>query len=150
MHQIIALRIEKGLRKVAGVEDARVNFALRLPTSGLITPVKPEDLFDKVGSLGYKTSEHSEANADKTEDKHKAELRKLKTRFIISAVLSIPLLYTMVSHFSILSFYRYPLSSLHPWIQFLLATPVQFWISFLFYNSAYRKKKNKSRLIWMC
>ena len=139
-----ALRIEKGLRKVAGVEDARVNFARETAYVRFDNSVKPEDLFDKVESLGYKASEHSEANADKTEDKHKAELRKLKTRFIISAVLSIPLLYTMVSHFSILSFLPLPAILMHPWIQFLLATPVQFWIGFPFYNGAYRALKNKA------
>ena len=139
-----ALRIEKGLRKVAGVDDARVNFARETAYVRYDNSVKPEDLFNKVESLGYKASEHSEANADKTEDKHKAELRKLKTRFIISAVLSIPLLYTMVSHFSILSFLPLPAIFMHPWLQFLLATPVQFWIGFPFYNGAYRALKNKA------
>lgn len=139
-----ALRIEKGLRKVAGVEDARVNFARETAYVRYDNSVKPEELFSKVESLGYKASEHSEANADKTEDKHKAELNKLKFRFIISAVLSIPLFYTMVSHFSILSFLPLPAIFMHPWFQFLLATPVQFWIGFPFYNGAYRALKNKA------
>ena len=139
-----ALRIEKGLHKVTGVEDARVNFARETVYVRYDNSIKPKDLFNRVESLGYKASEHSEANAYKTEDKHKAELRKLKFRFIISAVLSIPLLYTMVSHFSILSFLRLPAIFMHPWVQFLLATPIQFWIGFPFYNGAYRALKNKA------
>lgn len=139
-----ALRIEKGLHKVTGVEDARVNFARETVYVRYDNSIKPKDLFNRVESLGYKASEHSEANADKTEDKHKTELRKLKFRFIISAVLSIPLLYTMVSHFSILSFLPLPAIFMHPWVQFLLATPIQFWIGFPFYNGAYRALKNKA------
>ncbi|MBK6605972.1 MAG: copper-translocating P-type ATPase [Leptospiraceae bacterium] len=139
-----ALRIEKGLHKVTGVEDARVNFARETVYVRYDNSIKPKDLFNRVESLGYKASEHSEANAYKTEDKHKAELRKLKFRFIISAVLSIPLLYTMVSHFSILSFLPLPAIFMHPWFQFLLATPVQFWIGFPFYDGAYRALKNKA------
>ncbi len=139
-----ALRIEKGLHKVTGVEDARVNFARETVYVRYDNSIKPKDLFNRVESLGYKASEHSEANAYKTEDKHKAELRKLKFRFIISAVLSIPLLYTMVSHFSILSFLPLPAIFMHPWVQFLLATPIQFWIGFPFYNGAYRALKNKA------
>ena len=33
---------------------------------------------------------------------------------------------------------------MHPWVQFLLATPIQFWIGFPFYNGAYRALKNKA------
>ena len=58
-----ALRIEKGLRKVTGVEDARVNFARETAYVRFDKQVKPEELFSKVESLGYKASEHSEANA---------------------------------------------------------------------------------------
>ncbi|MBP7280622.1 MAG: copper-translocating P-type ATPase [Leptospiraceae bacterium] len=139
-----ALRIEKGLRKVAGVEDARVNFARETAYVRFDKQVKPEELFSKVESLGYKASEHSEANAGEAEDKHNAELKKLKFRFIVSALLSIPLLYTMVSHFSVLSFLPLPAIMMNPWFQFLLATPVQFWIGMPFYVGAYRALRNKA------
>lgn len=139
-----ALRIEKGLRKVVGVEDARVNFARETVYVRFQDSVTPNDLFNKVESLGYKASEHSEANADKAEDAHKAEFKKLKFRFIFSALLSLPLLYTMVSHFSILSFLPLPALFMHPWFQFLLAAPIQFWIGYPFYKGAYRALKNKA------
>ncbi len=139
-----ALRIEKGLRKVAGVEDARVNFARETAYVRFEPSIKPEDLFNKVESLGYKASEHSEANASDAEDKHKADLKSLQFRFFISALLSIPLLYTMVSHFSVLSFLPLPALLMNPWFQFLLATPVQFWIGMPFYLGAYRALKNKA------
>jgi len=139
-----ALRIEKGLRKVAGVEDARVNFARETAYVRFSPTTTAESLFDKVESLGYKASEHSEANAGEAEGKHKTELKKLKFRFVVSALLSIPLLYTMVSHFSILSFLPLPAIMMNPWFQFLLATPVQFWIGFPFYMGAYRALRNKA------
>ena len=63
-----ALRIEKGLHKVTGVEDARVNFARETVYVRYDNSIKPKDLFNRVESLGYKASEHSEANAYRSEE----------------------------------------------------------------------------------
>ena len=50
----------------------------------------------------------------------------------------------MVSHFSVLSFLPLPAVFMNPWFQFLLATPVQFWIGMPFYVGAYRALRNKA------
>ncbi|WCL49481.1 heavy metal translocating P-type ATPase [Leptospira sp. GIMC2001] len=139
-----ALRIEKGLIKQEGVQEARVNFARETAYVKFDGSIQKEDLYEKVKSLGYSASEHSEANRSLAEDKHKDELRKLKNRFFISAGLSLPLLYTMVSHVGFLSFLPLPTILMHPWFQFILATPVQFWIGFPFIMGAYRALRNGS------
>lgn len=53
-----AVRIEKGLKKIEGVEDATVNFALER-TSIKYNPaiVKPDDFKQKINDLGYKVLE---------------------------------------------------------------------------------------------
>jgi Cu+-exporting ATPase len=139
-----ALRIEKGLKKLYGVEDARVNFARETAYVKYKNSLDLEDIFSKVESLGYKATEHSEANANFTLNKHLEENIKLKKRFLVSLVLSTPLLYTMVSHFSILSFLPIHPIFMHPWFQFVLALPIQFWIGFPFYFGAYRSLRNSS------
>ncbi|NCN08909.1 MAG: copper-translocating P-type ATPase [Leptospira sp.] len=139
-----ALRIEKGLNKQEGVQEARVNFARETAYVKYKDSIQKEDLYLKVKSLGYSASEHSEANKNISEEKHREELKKLKQRFIISALLSLPLLYSMVSHVSFLSFLPLPAVFMHPWFQFLLASPVQFWIGFPFYIGAYRSLRNGS------
>ncbi|MCP6565191.1 heavy metal translocating P-type ATPase, partial [Klebsiella pneumoniae] len=52
--------------------------------------------------------------------------------------------YTMVGHFSFLSFLPLPHVMTEPWFQFILATPVQFILGWQFYKGAYGALRNKS------
>src|SRR5699024_11700825 len=69
---------------------------------------------------------------------------KQTQKFIFSAILTLPLLWTMVAHFSFLSFIYLPDIFMNPWFQLVLATPVQFIIGAQFYKGAYTSLKNKS------
>src|SRR5699024_11447985 len=64
----------------------------------------------------------------------------MKTKVIISAFLSIPLLITMLDH---LFGVRLPDIFMNPWFQFALATPVQFVIGWHFYVGAYNNLRTK-------
>src|SRR5699024_10850946 len=64
--------------------------------------------------------------------------------FIFSAILTLPLLWTMVAHFEFLSFIYLPDFLMNPWVQLALATPVQFIVGAQFYKGAYTSLKNKS------
>ncbi|MEI1277858.1 heavy metal translocating P-type ATPase [Leptospira venezuelensis] len=139
-----ARRIETGLNKVPGVEEARVNFGRETAFVRFNESVNSSQLFSKVESLGYSAKEHSENNYKETEELHRKERSKLKSRFLISLLFTAPLFYSMVSHFSFLEFLPNPKALMHPWIQFVLAFPVQFWIGFPFYKSAFRAIKNGS------
>ncbi|WP_423789742.1 heavy metal translocating P-type ATPase [Leptospira perolatii] len=139
-----ALRIEKGLNKLNGVEDARVNFAMETAYVKFNTELQTKDLIEKVKSLGYNASEHLSSSTPKVIEEHVKEKNRLRFRFISSAILAFPLFYTMASHFSILSFLPVPEYLMHPWVQFLFAAPVQFWIGFPFYKGAFRALKNGS------
>jgi len=66
-----------------------------------------------------------------------AALRQEQTRFIISALLTAPLLLEMLVMFAGVHF------MLPGWVQFLLATPVQFWIGWRFYSGAWSSLRNR-------
>lgn len=101
-----ARRIETGLNKVPGVEEARVNFGRETAFVRFKESIEASQLFSKVESLGYSAKEHSENNHKETEELHKKERSKLRYRFFISLLFSAPLFYSMVSHFSFWNFCR--------------------------------------------
>jgi len=136
-------RIEKGLNKLDGVVKANVNLALEKATveyndSSLTT----SEIIKKVESLGY--GARIQEDTKDTVDYRQAEIKKQTRKFIISAILSLPLLWAMVDHFSFTSFIWVPEWFMNPWVQLALATPVQFIIGKQFYVGAFKALKNKS------
>ncbi len=133
-------RIEKVLNKMEGVHLASVNLANEIAHIEYYPGLtKVEDLIARIQKLGY----DAEPRADR-EDKqsHKEEqIKRQRMKLIVSAVLSLPLLLMMVNHFIGL-----PLPGIlnNPWLQFVLATPVQFIIGWQFYEGAYKNLKNGS------
>ncbi|MGE7763030.1 heavy metal translocating P-type ATPase [Peribacillus sp. NPDC097895] len=138
-----ATRIEKGLNKLDGVSNANVNLALENATVEYDpTEVSPVDIIQKVEKLGYGAI-IKEDNMESVDFRQK-EIQRQKNKFIFSAILSFPLLWAMVSHFSFTSFIYMPDFLMNPWVQMALATPVQFIIGKQFYVGAYKALKNKS------
>lgn len=139
-----ANRIEKRLNKTEGVSSAPVNFALEtVAVEYNPKEVTINDLKETVAKLGYQLEQKGEADGE-TESPQKKEQRKQTVRLIFSAILSFPLLWAMVSHFSFTSFIWVPDIFMNPWMQFALATPVQFVIGWPFYTGAYKALRNKS------
>jgi P-type Cu+ transporter len=136
-------RIEKGLNKLDGVVKANVNLALEKATieyNG--TALTPNDIIKKVEKLGY--GARIKEDAKESTDHRQKEIKKQTNKFIISAILSLPLLWAMVGHFTFTSFIWVPEIFMNPWFQLALATPVQFLIGGQFYIGAYKALKNKS------
>src|SRR5690625_6204674 len=63
----------------------------------------------------------------------------MKWKLVISAVLSVPLLLTMLDH---LLGVQMPTIFMNPWFQFTLATLVQFIIGWQFYDGAYKNLRS--------
>jgi len=139
-----ATRIEKGLNKLDGVTHATVNLALE---SAMVeydaSSVSIHEMVEKVESLGYKASLKSDKSQDIAEIRAK-EIENQKGKFIFSLILSVPLLWAMVSHFSFTSFIYLPEMLMNPWVQLALATPVQFIVGKQFYVGAYKALRNGS------
>ncbi|HAO5597305.1 TPA: copper-translocating P-type ATPase [Listeria monocytogenes] len=139
-------RIEKSLNKADGVEKANVN----LVTENAAVYYDPEvtsteDLIKVVKHAGYDAAEKmSKEEKDAVLEKNfKKEVR----RFILSAVLSLPLLLTMVTHIPYIhemAFAETIGNWINPTIQLVLATIVQFYIGWRFYDGAYKALRGKS------
>ncbi|MCY9667339.1 heavy metal translocating P-type ATPase [Paenibacillus alginolyticus] len=138
-----ATRIEKGLNKMSGVSKATVNLALETAhIEYSAAEVSVSDMVKKVDQLGYKVIRKEEVEA-KGDYKQK-EIRHKKIQLAVSAILSLPLLWAMVSHFTFTSWIYLPEFLMNPWVQLILATPVQFIIGSQFYVGAYKALRNKS------
>jgi P-type Cu+ transporter len=140
-----ATRIEKGLNKLNGVSKANVNLALEKATVEYNpSALSKNEIIQKVEALGYSAMVKDEAQQKETADYRQKEIEKQTGKFIFSTILSLPLLWAMVGHFSFTSFIYVPEMFMNPWVQLALATPVQFIIGKQFYVGAFKALKNKS------
>lgn len=138
-----AARIEKGLNKLPGVSGATVNLALETARVEFNPDeVQMTEIVQKIKKLGYDAAPRDEQRRNQTDSQ--PESQRERNRFIVAAILSFPLLWAMVGHFSFTSFMWLPDLFMNPWFQFALATPVQFIIGYPFYAGAYKALRNGS------
>lgn len=140
-----ANRIEKGLNKLPGIYSASVN----LVGEKAVIEYDPreiniEQMRAKVDSLGFTAHDLTDSKDRNQERKVKeAEVSRQRFRLILSAVLSFPLLWAMILHFfGIMGTIGHFLNN--PYLQFVLATPVQFVAGWQFYRGAYAALRNGS------
>ncbi len=138
-----ANRIEKGLNKIEGVTEANVNFAMETAhVEYSPSAVSVTDMQQRIEKLGYKAIPKQEQG--NPAEHRKKEISLQKRKLLISAILSFPLLWSMVSHFSFTSWIWMPEFFMNPWFQLALATPVQFYVGKQFYVGAYKALRNRS------
>ena len=136
-------RIERVLSRTEGIDQANVNLVTEKASIEYDqSHVDMDQVFEKVKQLGYEPI--ALETADEAKARKNQELNRQKMKFIIAMILSLLLLYTMVGHFSFLSFLPLPHVMTEPWFQFILATPVQFILGWQFYKGAYGALRNKS------
>src|SRR5690554_126431 len=119
-------RVEKVLSKIEGVKSVNVNLALNKGTieyyEGELTT---EDFKSAISRAGYKATEEIDTSVDREKEAREKEVKKLKTLFIISTILALPLFSAMFFHMAgihtILS---------NGYFQMALATPVQFIVGY--------------------
>ncbi|MBZ9520469.1 heavy metal translocating P-type ATPase [Bacillus safensis] len=141
-----ANRIEKKINRIDGVDHGSVNFALEtLQVTYHPGQTSANDIKDAVQSIGYSLIEPDADQAEEGKKDHRqAAIEKQTARFLFSMILSLPLLWAMVSHFSFTSFIWLPEAFMNPWVQLALAAPVQFIVGWPFYVGAYKALRNKS------
>ncbi|WP_432363125.1 heavy metal translocating P-type ATPase [Sporosarcina sp. UB5] len=138
-----AARIERRINKMEGVSNATVNFALETLTVDYDSgQTDPNEMKANVKKMGFELIAKSDGK-EKMDHKEQ-EINKQTRKFIFSAILTLPLLWTMVAHFEFLSFLYLPAFLMNPWVQLVLATPVQFIVGAQFYKGAYSSLRNKS------
>lgn len=125
--------MEKALNKLEGIKSASVNLstskAVVVYPSGVL---EDEEILKAIEKSGYKAEFEKDQNSDREKELREKEIKSLKTSFIISAILTLPLFAAMFFHMAgnmnILT---------NGYFQWFLATPVQFIIGYRFYKGAY-------------
>ncbi len=127
-------KVEKALKNVDGVKEVSVNFASE-KAKVVYENLNSQDLLKAVDKVGFK------ASLKKTEEDTEQETKTLKTKIIIGGLISIFFLFGMANMIGV---NWIPMWVMNPFLQFILATPVVFWVGGHFHVLAYKALKNKS------
>lgn len=134
--------IENSLKKVEGISSAVVNIATERATVTYDTKkVTDEKLLSAVSNVGYQALINEEIKTESEEKKEKQkELNDLRTKVFVSLGLGALILWGSFPGLMETS----PMILRNFWIQFILATPVQFWAGFTFYRAAIKAIKHRT------
>jgi Cu+-exporting ATPase len=126
-------RVEQALSSVPGVVSTSVNLASEKATVEYVAGTDIADLRRAVADAGYKLG----AEAQTLEDVISAaqgEIRGVRNRFIVAAFLAA----------SVMALMWAPDFAGKPYLLWALATPVQFWAGWRFYQGAWGALKHKT------
>ncbi|HVP77682.1 MAG TPA: heavy metal translocating P-type ATPase [Thermodesulfobacteriota bacterium] len=138
-------KVQKALNAVKGVVHADVNFATeRASVEYIPEEVTTRDLKKAVEEAGYQVLEVREEDlVEKERLAREAELSRLKLKFILGAILLAPILFLMYGSPLLEKWFGLP-QKINFFLQFLLATPVQFWAGWQFYVGFWKATKHKT------
>ena len=125
-------RVEKALLRVPGVESAAVNLATeRAHVTAYAGTVDAARLAEAVEMTGFTAALVADTAIPSDEEPAQERNRRELHHVLIGAALSAPLVAGMAGDLLGLNL------MLPPWVQFLLATPVQFWLGWRFYRAGF-------------
>jgi len=129
-------KVERALASVPGVESASVNLATE-QAAVVFDPARTDlaRLRAAVAAAGYELAEARPDRVpgeavDRERAAREAAQRREKLKFVVGAVLSAPVLLGGMSH--VLPWVPGVLQN--PWVQLVLATPVQVWVGWQFHR----------------
>lgn len=133
-----ALNIEKTIKKLEGVENASVNFASENAEFSFDEEkISLEDIKNKVKKLGYGLDEGVHEHHGGHDHSRTAKGSSIKSRFILSLILTIPIVLWTYSDFMLPAFISKVV------LLFILTTPIQFIGGYQFYKNSWNALKNK-------
>lgn len=127
-------RVEKALLNVSGVVTAEINLALETAKVSGVDKVTTKQLIAAVDATGYQAQLLTAQN-DSAEHLADSYRRNQWWPSALAAVLSLPLVIAMVAEW--LGWQ----GQLSGWLQWALATPVQFWLGWRFYKAGWHALK---------
>jgi P-type Cu+ transporter len=132
-------RVEKALKALEGVQSAAVNLAMETASVDVSTStITTADLIRVVEKAGYGASVADKEDSSKDADRYALSQHREARAVLIAAILSAPLLIPMLAD---LAGFHWMLSG---WIQWALATPVQFWLGARFYVAGWSALKARA------
>ncbi len=129
-------RVERVLKKTPGVSAASVNLATERARVEFDAGVPVDTLLSVIGRAGYEARVDTHAapageDGDSADSERADGDRREGIRVLIAAILSLPLAIPMVGDL-------FGVHAMWPaWLQFALATPVQFWLGARFYRAGW-------------
>ena len=126
-------RLEKVLNRQAGIE-ANVNLAAERARVRLDGAADEAAVIAAVARAGFTASVVNKDTRAREKARRQADYQREIRRFWIAVALTLPLVGQMFFMFG--GGHHHP--ELPRWLQFALATPVQFWIGWRFYDGAYK------------
>ncbi|MBN8462639.1 MAG: cadmium-translocating P-type ATPase [Dechloromonas sp.] len=126
-------RLEKVLNRQAGVE-ATVNLAAERARVRLDGAADEAAVIAAVARAGFAASVVDKDTRAREKARRAADYRRELHRFWIAVALTLPLVGQMLFMFGSAQHH----AELPRWLQMALATPVQFWIGWRFYDGAYK------------
>ena len=126
-------RLEKVLNRQAGIE-ANVNLAAERARVRLDGAADEAAVIATVAKAGFTASVVDKNTRAREKARRQADYQREIRRFWIAVALTLPLVGQMFFMFG--DAHHHP--ELPRWLQFALATPVQFWIGWRFYDGAYK------------
>lgn len=136
--------IERALRKVDGVLTANVNLAAEKATiEYLPTMAGLSDFKQAVTRAGYivrETDVEGEVAEDSEREARRHEANRLRLRFIVAAVISVPVFLGSFPEW----FPWVPTLLQNPWVLLALTTPVQFWAGARFYRGMFAALRHRT------
>ncbi len=137
-----AARIEQALNAVEGVVEAHVNMGTETAAVSYVPGLADvAALLQAIAAAGYEPREiEAEDGADRERETRAAEIRLLTRKFWLSLGLSIPIVLGSMGMFAPWT----PFGLHHPFLLLLLATPVQFWVGWPFYQGCWSALKHRT------
>jgi Cu+-exporting ATPase len=123
-------RVERALRKVPGVKNATVNLANERAHVEVLEQIDPATLIAAVDKAGYGASLEQDPSVQEADQRKRHDSERW--HLVLAIVLALPLVLPMLLQ---------PLGAhwmLPAWLQFVLATPVQFFLGARFYVAAWK------------
>ncbi|KAF0185131.1 MAG: Cu2+-exporting ATPase [Nitrospirae bacterium] len=128
--------VDESLKKIHGVLNVQVNLATEQATVEYIPTLAGFGDFRKtVADAGYTALRISRGFTDEEADRKAQEYATIKKHFIVSALLTAPLMILSMAM---------PESRMYSVIMLLLATPVQFWTGMRFHTAAFAALRHGS------
>ncbi|EFV74670.1 heavy metal translocating P-type ATPase [Cytobacillus sp. FSL W8-0315] len=139
-----ATRVEKGLKKIEGITSAAVNLATEKANIEYIPGnTNIEQIIAAVKKVGYDAKVVGDRDEDYERSAREKEYKTQIRKFTIGAILSVFFLVQMISDFA-MEYGNGMFFHMSPWVQFLLATPVQFYVGGHYYRDAYNAVRGGS------
>jgi len=143
-----AASIERAIAKVPGVESCQVNFALEQVAVSYQDTVRPEAIQGAVERAGYQAIPLPESGPlelpDRQDDGQSERQRQFKRKLTVGVTLGGLIFFGSLPMMMGVHLPYFPNWLHNHWVQWILATPVQFWCGGEFYRGAWKSLKARS------